>query len=200
MIKKWLIALAATLLVTALVFTGVVVAQSPTPQGANPSKPFVDKDGDGVCDYCGRAGMGRCGMWGNMRGAGVGRNGANLVSTIADALDMSVADLLKEVTGGKTLRQVIVAHNGDPAAIINTFVAARKAVLDKQVADGRLTQEQDDSMLANMKAQAEKQLDEANPMPGPGDCGRGAAGRGRGRMGTGGGRGSTRPTVQLAKS
>ena len=134
-------------------------------------------------------------------------NGVTLISTIADALDMTVAEVQAEVVSGKTLRQVIVAHEGDPEAIVNTFVAARKAILDKLVADGKLTQEQAEQMLANMKAQALRHLDETNPTCGAGACGRRAGSRldregrcGVGRMGMWGGRGADRSSVQPSAS
>ena len=194
MLKKSLVVL-AVLLVVGLVAAGAVLAQSPTPERG---RAFVDEGGDGICDICGQAGRGWQGMGPSNRW-----NGVTLISTIADALDMTVAEVQAEVASGKTLRQVIVAHEGDPEAIVNTFVAARKAVLDKLVADGKLTQEQAEQMLANMKAQALRHLDEANPTCGAGSCVRGA-GRGErcgvGRMGMWGGRGASRPNVQPSAS
>ena len=192
MLKKALVVL-AVLLVVSLVAAGAVLAQTPTP---NRPDSFVDEDGDGICDICGQAGQGRKG-WG-MMGPGGRWNGVTLIGAIADALDMTVAEVQAEVAEGKTLRQVIVAHEGDPEAIVNTFVAARKAALDELVADGKLTQEQADQMLANMKAQALRHLDETNLSCGTGVCGRGAGGRGRygvGRMSTRGGRANAQPST-----
>lgn len=188
MFKKSLVVL-AVLLVVGLVAAGAVLAQTPTPTRPN---SFVDEDGDGICDLCGQAWQGRRG-WG-MMGMGGRWNGVTLIGTIAEALDMTVAEVRAEVAEGKTLRQVIVAHGGDPEAIVNTFVAARKAVLDELVAKGKLTQEQAEQMLANMKAQALRHLDEANPTNGRGveACGRG----GVGRMGRWGGRGAGRANAQ----
>jgi len=197
MFKKSL-AVLAVLLVVSLVAAGAVLAQTPTPNRPN---SFVDEDGDGICDLCGQAGQGRKG-WG-MMGMGGRWNGVTLIGAIADALDMTVAEVRAEVAEGKTLRQVIVAHEGDPEAIVNTFVAARKAALDELVADGKLTQEQAAQMLANMKAQALRHLDETNLPCGTGTCGRGAGRGGRcgvGRMGMWGGRGTGRANVQPSTS
>lgn len=183
MFKKFWVVL-AVLLVAGLVVAGAVLAQSPTP---NRPDSFVDEDGDGLCDLCGQAWRGRGGR-GTM-GLGGRWDGVTLVGTIAEALDMTVAEVRAEVAEGKTLRQVIVAHEGDPEAIVNAFVAARKAVLDKLVAEGKLTQEQAEQMLANIKAEALRHLDEANPTNGRGAGGCGSGAR---RMGMRGGRGAGR--------
>jgi hypothetical protein len=183
MFKKFWVVL-AVLLVAGLVVAGAVLAQSPTP---NRPDSFVDEDGDGLCDLCGQAGRGRGGR--GMMGLGGRWDGVTLVGTIAEALDMTVAEVRAEVAEGKTLRQVIVAHEGDPEAIVNAFVAARKAVLDKLVAEGKLTQEQAEQMLANIKAEALRHLDEANPTNGRGAGGCGSGAR---RMGMRGGRGAGR--------
>lgn len=192
MFKKSL-GILAVLLALGLVFVGAVSAQAPTPA----RNSFVDEDGDGVCDLCGQAWQGRKG-WGT-KGLGGRWDGVTLIGTIAEALDMTVAEVRAEVAKGKTLRQVIVAHGGDPEAIVNTFVAARKAILDKLVADGKLTREQAEQMLANLKAQALRHLDEVSLPCGPGARGRGAEGYGRGglgQMGRWGGRAAGRVSAR----
>jgi len=188
MLRKLGIGLAIVALVFGLVVAGVVVAQGPTPRA-----PSRDKDGDGVCDLCGgaRDGLGGWGMRGGMMG------GTPLVDTIATALDMSVADVLKEAQD-KTLKQVILDHNGNPEAIVNAFVAARKAVLDKLVASGRLTPEQETALLEHIRTQATAHLDSVAVNCGGEATGHGGmmGGFGRGMRGMrGGGRGANPPAT-----
>lgn len=149
MFKKvgWIV-LAGLVLFT-LVFAGIALAQNPTPSWPG--------DRDGVCDFCG-TGRGRMGpMMGQRMG---GRwDGATLIEVVAKALNMSAQDVVAELAKGKTLRQVIMERNGNPEAIINEFVDARKAVLDELVRDGRLTQEQASTMLDHIREEATEHLD-----------------------------------------
>ncbi len=148
-------------LLLSLVVAGAALAQGPANRPAD--VPFVDEDGDGVCDVCGEAVGGRMmgGRWTGRGGLVFGQNdawhGATLVSVAAEQLDMTVQELVAELEG-KTLEQVIVAHGGDPTAVVEAYLAARKAVLDQLVADGRITQVQADTMLARMAEEANEHL------------------------------------------
>lgn len=155
----------AGLVLFALVFAGIALAQAPTPR-PTPSGPG---DRDGICDFCG---MGR-GRMGPMMGQRMGGrwDGTTLIEVVAKALNVSVQDVTAELAKGKTLRQMIVERNGNPEAIVNEFVNARKAVLDELVRAGRLTQEQANATLDRIREEATEHLDAAGL-----GCGMGAYG------------------------
>ena len=166
--KKWMIALAA-LLVLSLGVGMTVAAQGPV--GA----PYGDLDGDGVYDDCGALGM--------MNGAGGAFGGrvGGLVQTVADALGIDRIQVVGEMVDGTTLREVIVAHNGDADAIVESVVADRQAQLDELVASGRLTQDAADALVTHMVDSLNTRLDSSLPAAGSAFGG----GFGRGRMGGG---------------
>ncbi len=163
MSKKMGFVVLTGLVLFALVFAGIALAQAPTPRPT----PIGPGDRDGVCDFCG---AGRGPMMGQRMG---GRwDGATLIDVVAKALNMSVQDVAAELAGGKTLRQVIVERNGNPEAIVSEFVNARQAVLDELVRNGRLTQEQANAMLEHVREEANEHLDSTEL-----NCGMGAKDR-----------------------
>jgi hypothetical protein len=148
-----------------LVAAGAVFAQAPT---ATPAArgDFVDANNDGICDVCGETGSGgRGGRWGGrggMMGGLMGRGSeSSLVGVVAKALNMTVTDVQAEVSAGKTLKQVIEAHQGNASAIVDSYIATRKVTLDEQVKAGRLTQAQADQMLATMRTQVMAHLEQS---------------------------------------
>lgn len=157
-------------------------------RGANGA--FVDADGDGICDLCGEAvQLGGC-MRGNASaglGYGVGRDPAwhevNLVTVVAETLEISEADVRAALAEGQTFAQIIADNGGEEQDVVDAYVAARTELLNQYVTDGKLTQEQADAMLANMAEEVEEHLQ------GSANCGlgagwnSGAARRGGGRMG-----------------
>lgn len=163
-------------LLLSLVVAGAVLAQGPANRPAD--APFVDEDGDGVCDVCGQAAGSRTmgGRWAGRGGLAFGQNdawhGATLVSVAAEQLGVTVQELVAELEG-KTLEQVIIAHGGDPAAVVDAYLATREAVLDQLVADGRITQAQADTMLARMAEEANEHLTTVGACGGEcaGECG-----------------------------
>ncbi len=104
------------------------------------------------------------------KGGGAFRAGAHL-STIAQALNMSVGDLQAELLAGKSVAEVAAAKGISLDAIVNAVVAEQKQVLDQAVAAGRLTQAQADTLLANLKATLPGQL-QVKYVPGFGKFGR----------------------------
>jgi len=178
----------AVALLLSLVVVGAALAQGPA------GTQFVDENGDGVCDVCGEATGGRMmsGRSASRGGPAFGQNdawhSATLVSVAAEQLDMTVQELVAELEG-KTLEEVIVAHGGDPAAVVEAYLATRKAVLDQLVADGRITQAQADTMLARMAKEANEHLIAVDACQGEGAgeqrCGSGSLRPGQPRGGRG---------------
>jgi hypothetical protein len=102
------------------------------------------------------AGMG--GMGGNGVGGRWGGPQTSLVATAAQVLNLSQTELIAQLNAGQTIAQVAQAHGSSASAVAEAFVAAREQALSQAVAAGRMTQAQADTMLANMKANVEAQL------------------------------------------
>jgi len=79
-------------------------------------------------------------------GMGMGRRGGFDLSVAAQTLNMTEADLLSALQGGKTLADIATEKNVDLATIKAAVLANLKTQLDQAVTDGKLTQEQADQM------------------------------------------------------
>jgi hypothetical protein len=100
------------------------------------------------------------GAQGQMPGYGFrfGANGESLVDITAKVTGLKVEDVVKELQAGKTFADVAKANGKAAADLVNAFLADRKVVLDKAVADGRLTQAAADTLLATMKTNVEQHV------------------------------------------
>ena len=87
-----------------------------------------------------------------------GANGESLVDITAKVTGLKVEDVVKELQAGKTFADVAKANDKTAADLVNAFLADRKVVLDKAVADGRLTQATADTLLATMKTNVEQHV------------------------------------------
>ena len=210
--KRLIISLGAAVLAIAVLGTSIALAAGPGERGVGrmAEQAFVDEDGDGVCGVCGQAEPGAGGYQGRgamgspqsgLRGRGVGRDEAwheiSMVTVAAEALGLSEQQVRDELAEGKTLADVIAAHCGSADQIVDAYVAARQALLDQWVAEGRITQAQADLMLERIAAEAQEHLTEEGacefgtpPMDGTGR-GRSDAPTAQGRPGRGMGRGRT---------
>ena len=65
---------------------------------------------------------------------------------------------MKELQVGKTFADVAKANGKTATNLVDVFLADRKVVLDKAVADGRLTQATADTLLATMKTNVEQHV------------------------------------------
>ena len=167
-------------LVALLGTVGVAYAQGPQPPVDNRS--FRNNDTYGYASPMG-------GGWMGMRGY-------SLVDATAEATGLTVDEVIAELQAGQTFAQIATEQGVDPQAIVDAFVAERKATLDEAVADGRLTQEQVDQMLAEMTEHLSEQLDQtwtpgsfSNGGMGQGNAGSGVQ-QGTGFASRGGQRGS----------
>ena len=157
--KKWQI-VTSVVVALAAVLSLAVVAFAQTPQPPTPS---------GVPQGIGRGPMGRGGMfgWNSTQtsqkpmagyGFGMGMNGGTLVDITAKLVGLKVEDVVKELQASKTFAQIVQAHGKTAADLVNTFVADRKVVLDKAVAESRLTQDAANTLLATMKTNVEQNV------------------------------------------
>jgi hypothetical protein len=149
--KKWQI-------VTSVVVALVAVLSLSMAAFAQGNEPPVAPQGYG------RGPMGR-GMYANdaqgqIPGYGFrfGANGGSLVDITAKMTGLKVEDVVKELQAGKTFADVAKANGKTAADLVNAFLADRKVVLDKAVADGHLTQATADTLLATMKTNVEQHV------------------------------------------
>jgi hypothetical protein len=98
----------------------------------------------------GAGGYGMGGRWGGPQ--------ASLVTAAAQVLSMDQAELIAELNAGQTLAQVAQAHGASADALVEAWLATRQQTLSQAVTAGQMTQAQADTMLANMRANAETQI------------------------------------------
>lgn len=91
------------------------------------------------------------------RGGGM-RGGAMHSAAIAKALNMTEADLKTEVESGKSIADIASAKGVSLDTIINAIIADETTQLKQAVTDGRFTQAQADTLLANLKLTLPTQL------------------------------------------
>jgi len=95
---------------------------------------------------------GRGGHGGPEGGRGFGRSGFGgfhgefHLDAFAKALNMTEADLMTELQGGKTLSDIAKEKNVDLAAVKTSMLSDLKASLDQAVLDGKITQATADQM------------------------------------------------------
>ena len=149
--KKWQIA-------TSVVAALVAVLSLSVSAFAQGNQPPVAAQGYGRGPM--GHGMYANGAQGQMPGYGFrfGANGESLVDITAQVTGLKVEDVAKELQTGKTFADVAKANGKTAADLVNAFLADRKAVLDKAVADGRLTQTVADTLLATMKTNVEQHV------------------------------------------
>ena len=131
----------------------------------------------------GHGGPGGPGMDGHGRGGpggpdkdGRGHPGGHFAGPeLATFLGITQEQLRTELGSGKTLAQVADAHGKTRQQLSDFLIAARKAELDKGVADGKLTQTQADAQLTMFTDKIATMLDSTGkpPMGGPGGPNRG---------------------------
>ena len=152
--KKWQI-------VTSVVVALVAVLSLSIAAFAQGNQPPVAPQGYGRGSM--GQGMYANGAQGQMPGYGFrfGANGESLVDITAKVTGLKAEDVVKELQAGKTFADVAKANGKTAADLVNAFVADRKAVLDKAVVDGRLTQATADTLLATMKTNVEQHVNSA---------------------------------------
>jgi hypothetical protein len=91
---------------------------------------------------------------GDMRGQGE----RFLVEAAATATGLEPRDLLSELRDGGTMADVIVANGGDVQSVINIAIASATQRINAAVAEGRMTQEEADSLLSEVPARYESLL------------------------------------------
>jgi hypothetical protein len=171
MIKKFLMfaSLALAVGVIGLFSVGEAYAQSPTPDLPTESQTPWGYAWGRVC-----------------QGAGV------VSDAITELLGMTQEEIYAERTAGKTLSEIAAEKGVSDQQLIDAMLAGQQEVIAQAVADGRLTQEQADWMLAKMEAMAPYKI--SNPF-GPGGMHAAGGMTGGMRGGRHGGWGGTVPVT-----
>jgi polyhydroxyalkanoate synthesis regulator phasin len=99
--------------------------------------------------------MGRRGGFGPMMSGSQG----SLLTVAAEELGLTVEQLTAELQDGKTIAVLSAEKGVDLQTIVDSFVAQRADWLAEAVADGRITQQQADLMLAHMQEQVRAHLE-----------------------------------------
>lgn len=94
------------------------------------------------------------------------------LTTVADALGMSAEDLRAALADGATIAEVAQEQGVDVQDVIDAMVTAHRERVDEKVADGTLTQEQADEILARAEERATAIVNGERPAFGPGRHGR----------------------------
>jgi uncharacterized protein YidB (DUF937 family) len=85
-------------------------------------------------------------------GGGIGDHGFGLVlgdmSTVAESLGISEDELRAALADGQTIAEIAEEQGVDVQDVIDDIVAAQRERVDEAVAEGRLTQEEADELLA----------------------------------------------------
>ncbi|GAB4439991.1 MAG: hypothetical protein Fur0044_36540 [Anaerolineae bacterium] len=191
--QKWMLVasiilfLGAAGLVAFTVFTPFAWAQGPMGWNGRGDGPMFDGGfgmGRGMMQG-GGFGMGPGGMMGGRWGGPEN----SLVTIAAEKLGLTTTELQAELQAGKTIADVAAEKKVEVSTIVDAVVADRTEQLNELVANGQATQEEADAMLALMKANITRRINEAwsGRGFGPGMMD-GGMGPGFG-MGPGGGRG-----------
>ncbi len=168
---RWLVlsgVLVAVLLVLSL-STGMALGS--TPAGPTRAGGFA-ASGQGACNPAG--------FGGPQFAASVLTDPA---TAIAGALSLSMGQLQQALSSGATLNQILTAHGMTSRQVIDSVTSGQKDQLDPQVANGRITLDQETAMLASEQARIDDVLSGKTPlsMPAAPARGLGQSSRGRGQ-------------------
>lgn len=86
-------------------------------------------------------------------------------SAAASYLGISTDELRSELRSGKTLAQIATAHGKTADGLVDALLAAAKQRLDQAVADGRLSSDQEQTMLARTKTLLQSIVNGTLPVP-----------------------------------
>ena len=117
---------------------------------------------------------------------GVVKSRPQILAAAAKELGMSEAELVTELQGGKSIKQVADAKNVDIKKVTDAMVAAVKTHLDEEVASGEHTQAEADEKLAGFTSRLDDMVNGVRAAGGhEGRGGKGGHGGRGGRHGHG---------------
>ncbi len=122
--------------------------------------------------------------------------GARMIDILANLTGLSTDEIAAKRADGESVAAIAKAEGVDTATVVDKALEARKAILDARVADGTMTQETADAVLAQMTDRVEERVNSTEvgaPSWAGGGRGSGAgagAGAGVGGRGMGAGDGT----------
>jgi hypothetical protein len=148
--KKLLVIAGGIVLIAALAFSGVALAQAPgrwaTPQPGDGSGGTY---GPGMMGWRG-AMPGGPGMMGAMRAGSYGPMHEAMQTALAEALDLTREQFDERLANGETPYQIAIAQGLTSDEFFQLMQTVRQTAVAQLVADGALTQAQADWMLSHM--------------------------------------------------
>ena len=115
------------------------------------------KWGAGGMGFGGPRGFGR-GMFGGKDG-GLGFQRDSLLTSVATALGMTEADLLKELQAGKSVADLAQEKGVALDKVVDAILAERAETLKQAVSNGYITQQQADTILSDLKENLPQMLE-----------------------------------------
>jgi len=116
-------------------------------------------------------------------GLRLGRAQGGLVGTVAEILGLDRAKVLEQRHSGRSLAEIAEAQGVNKDQLVQEVLEERQGILNQMVQEGRITQEQADLCLENMKQRVEYSINRTSVGPPPWagkGSGNGQAARARG--------------------
>ncbi len=88
-----------------------------------------------------------------------------VLNQTAKALGMTPAEVMKEYQSGKSINDILTEHGKTGADVKTALLDAAKTRLDMSVKSGRMTQAQEDEVIAKLGTMIDKALSEAGETP-----------------------------------
>ena len=117
-------------------------------------------------------------------GAGLGRAYGSMISAVSKLIGLDQAEIRKQRQEGKSLAQIAESKGVSEDKLVKSIIEQRKVQLDKKVADGTITKEQEQYCLDNMEKRIKSKVERTTTGPADGSRRRGG---GRGQYGGFGG-------------
>jgi hypothetical protein len=92
------------------------------------------------------------------------RVGVGVLQLAAEQAGLAPREITEQLRGGTTLAELLTANGVDLNTFIDDVVAQSETRLAQAVANGRITQERADEMLANLREQLTERLNSINPL------------------------------------
>ncbi|MDZ4655912.1 MAG: hypothetical protein U1F44_08565 [Coriobacteriia bacterium] len=131
-------------------------------------------------DYAPTNGVAACGL---QIGQSLRDAGGRLIDILADLTGLSTDEIAAERADGKSIATIAEENGIDSGAVVGEALSLREELLNERVADGTLTQEQADAMLAQMTERLDERVDTTEVGPPSWSGGQGMKGQGTGGQG-----------------
>ena len=82
---------------------------------------------------------------------------------IAKELNTTPQNLKTQIQSGKTLKEIITNQKKSVGDVVNAVVAQTKVQLDPAVANGKITQQREDTLLSNLRTQLTNLINNGGP-------------------------------------